>query len=125
MGYGGSQADPDYGLVALEVGNNAWYVQSGEGVRTLTQWADAEVVGVIATNIGPGLVLLEEDRKRLTVQGVGDAINLPPAEAPIAHVTVSPVSSRIAYATVDGGLVVYSVEDRAVLYRLTPEGRVA
>ncbi|MCC2669427.1 MAG: hypothetical protein K0Q72_1898 [Armatimonadetes bacterium] len=128
IGYGAGHADPDYGVLALETGDGTWHVQNGDGVRTMTQWPGTDVVGVVATpsmTRAPALVFLEADRKKLTVHGVNSTISLPPTETPIAYAAASPTSSRIAYSTADGGLVVYSVEDQAVLYRLTPEGQVA
>jgi len=122
FGYGGAEADSQYGLLAWEVYDGMWHVQGASGVRCMSPPRGNEVVGVICApgrEQDPALVVMREDRKQLTLLSRGWSQPLPPARSEIREATVSPMMPLIAYCTVDGELVVYSLKEEAVVYRLT------
>lgn len=124
-GFGGATAGQNWGLLGLEMADGTWNVESGETVWQLTPPAGAEVFGVtgpLTYGESPGIVVLEADRRTISVRGLNWSHQLPEASAEIEHTAVSTVAAQIAYATVRGEVVVYSLPHTAVLYRLTPAG---
>jgi len=80
-------------------------------------------VGVIGCKekwYSPGLVVLEDDKRTISLLGRNWSHVLPRAASEIEHVSVSPAAPHIAYSTVQGEVVVYSVEHEALLLNLAP-----
>ncbi len=74
------------------------------------------------TDNGPGLVALELDQQTITLNGRNWAQEILRAHAPIEHIAVCQRAPFIAYSTVEGEIVIYSVRHRADLCRYLPEG---
>jgi hypothetical protein len=124
FGYGGRMAHPHCGLAAVAHAGGAWEVLSAARSRPfLTPFAGTRVVGVAsdARRGEPGLLLLEEDRRSLVLAGLHWTRKLPSAGGEIAQVAASSTAPLIAYTTVNGGLVIASLDRGAPLLRLFPE----
>lgn len=124
FGYGGGLADPEWGLAALQVSDHEWTVLDRGGAHTLVPPRESEVVGVVHPGgswNSSALVVLEPGRRSLWVLGREKHHVLPPPSAEIAHVAVSPHDALVAYTTVPGDVVVYSLYENTVLYRLSGE----
>jgi hypothetical protein len=65
----------------------------------------------------PGLLALESDRQTLTLNGRNWRHEILQSTAPIDRVAVSHTAPNIAYSTVSGEIVVYSLQHRANLCR--------
>ncbi|HYO15023.1 MAG TPA: hypothetical protein VE685_17660 [Thermoanaerobaculia bacterium] len=124
FGCGGGLAHPQYGLVAVRRDEWTWTIFFREGARDLTPFSRSRVVGVgrIPGREDPALLLLDEDRRTLVLTGLRGTRTLPPASSPIEHVAASHTAPTIAYSTVDGEVVIYSLKRNAVVARLVPEG---
>ena len=117
-------AGPKFGLLALEETESEWLVISGEGQKVLEKPDRAKVFGVLGderSNTEPGLLALEEDRQTLTLNGRNWQKEILRAHAPVKHIALCQREPNIAYSTVDGEVVIYSVEHRADLCRYLPE----
>ena len=116
-------AHPEFGLLALEQSEFHWVVLSTQGQRDLVKPNGAKVVGVLVDErIGePGLLALEDDRQTVTLNGRIWRREIFRAHAPVEHITVSPQAPYIAYSTVDGEIVMYSIHHRADLCRYLRE----
>jgi len=68
----------------------------------------------------PALVVVEPDRRGLSLLGRFKCISLPPADDPIAVAEVSNTSPDIVYITDAGAVVVFSLARNRVLLRLAP-----
>jgi hypothetical protein len=124
-GFGGTMANQNWGLTGLELADGTWCVESGQAVWQFTPPAGTEVFGVtgpLKHGESPGIIVLEADRRTISVLGLNWSHQLPEASAEIEQTAVSTVAAQIAYATVHGEVVVYSLPHTAVLYRLTPAG---
>jgi len=122
-GFGGAAANPHWGLSGLEYGDGSWCVESGETVWQFNPPVGTEVFGVIGPlryGESPALVVLDADRRTISVLGLNWTHRLPEASTEIRHTAVSTVAAQIAYSTVQGEVVVYSLPHTAILYRLTP-----
>jgi hypothetical protein len=127
FGYGGEVAHKNYGLLAVEQTEFQWGVIIAKSETVLVKPSGAErVVGVMAgTQLSrePGLVALDGDRRTLTLSGRNWRQTILKANAPIDRVTVSTAAPHIAYSTVNGEVVVYSVPHRADLCRYLQGGK--
>ena len=124
-GFGGATSSLFWGLAGLEFSDGSWCVEAGEAIWQLTPPAGAEVFGVTGPmqyGGGPGIVVLEADRRTISALGLNWSHQLPEASAEIRFVSVSPVAAQIAYATVLGEVVIYSLTYTTILYRLTAAG---
>lgn len=124
FGFGGGLADPEFGLVAVQSGPREWVIADRNTTNTFVPPQESEVVGVVLPGQnwnGPGLVVLEPGRRSLWVLGRERHHVLPPPSAEIAHVSVSPYSSLVGYTTVTGDVLVYSLYENTILYRLSSE----
>jgi hypothetical protein len=77
--------------------------------------------GLIGVHGEPCLLVLEDDRRRLSLLGRQRNIELPRAQSEIAHVCVSTIRSEFAYLTRAGELVAYDIEQWAPLLRVRCE----
>jgi hypothetical protein len=113
-------AHPEFGLLALEQNEFQWLVFSEQGERALVKPHGAKVIGVLGDEGGgsePGLLSLEDDRQTVTLNGRNWRKEIFRAHAPVEHITLSQRLPYIAYSTVGGEIVVYSVRHRADLCR--------
>lgn len=118
-------AHPQYGLLALEQTEFQWLVIDAGQRKDLVKPYGAQVFGVLAderSGIGPGLLALEDDLQTVSLNGSNWRKEILRAHAPIKHIAVSQRAPYIAYSTVDGEIVIYSVHRRADLCRYLPEG---
>ena len=58
---------------------------------------------------GPGLLALEDDQMTLSLTDEVRTVHLPPASAPIAHAAASYFGPIVAYSTIEGEIVIYSL----------------
>ena len=127
FGYGGPLAHPRYGLLILESSAGQWTVLHARGRSSFVAPSGTTVVGVAASQdgedgrTGPALVVLESDERTLSLLAQTWSHSLPPASADIAHAAVSSMSPHVAYSTVRGEVVIYSLVHQAVVYRMTGE----
>jgi hypothetical protein len=115
---------PEFWLLALEQTEFQWVVISEKGQKVLVRPNGAKVVGVLADERGgtePGLLALEDDRQTVTLNGRNWRKEIFRAHAPVEHMVLSQRVPCIAYSTVDGEIVVYSVPHRADLCRYLRE----
>jgi hypothetical protein len=124
FGCGGGLAHPRYGLVAVRRDERSWTIFFRDGSTELTPFSGSQVVGVgrFPGRGDPCLLLLEEDRRTLTLAGLHGAWRLPPVSSEIEHVAASHIAPTIAYSTANGEAAIYSLKRNAVLARLVPEG---
>jgi hypothetical protein len=117
----------DRTLLALSRGNH-W--DSVVGLRREKSWSHVDlypsghhrVLGITGGVAECALVLLEEDRCRISTVGRRSARVNAQSNAEILHATVSSYGPEVAYVTVDGELVVYSLRSWAPLLRFFPDG---
>ena len=126
FGSGGSSSRRPFDLVAVPRNDRAWAIFSPEDRWDLTPPSGDRVVGVgsVPRTEGPGLLVLDKDRRTLHLTGRSWTRTLPTASADIAHVAVSLFTGLVAWSTVAGEVVVYSLRQDAVLVRRLPEGEV-
>lgn len=107
-----------FGLLAVELSELQWAVMSAKGEDLLARPHGASVVGVLTAKHGePGLLALEDDRRTLTLHGRNWWQKVLESSTPIEQVTVSTDAPRVAYSTIGGEVVVYSLQHRAELCR--------
>jgi hypothetical protein len=107
----GANAQPPYGLFALELDPWRWAIYVTKGKRhEIHPEATQRVVGVIQdANYAEALVTLSEDRHIVTLKGVDWERTLFESPDSISQVTVSPGKPFIAYSTSKGDLSVHSL----------------
>ncbi len=119
-------AHPEFGLIALEQTESRWVVMSNQGQRVLVKPQGTEVFGVLTdhdrSDNEAGLLSLEDDRQTVTLDGSNWRKEIFRAHAPVEHIALSPRALYVAYSTVNGEIVIYSVRHRADLCRYLPEG---
>src|SRR6185369_2953978 len=116
---------PQYGLLALEQSEFQWLVIGSSQRKELVKPYGAKVFGVLVDERGvvePGLLALEDDLQTVSLNGSNWRKEILRAHAPIKHIALSQRAPYIAYSTVDGLIVIYSVHHRADLCRYLPEG---
>ncbi len=117
---------PDFGLLALEQSESQWLVIDGQGQHVLVKPAGTTVFGVLAdedrSHRDAGLLSLEDDRQTVTLDGHKWRKEIFRAHAPVEHIALSYRMPFIAYSTVDGEIVIYSVRHGKDLCRYLPEG---
>jgi len=116
---------PQYGLLALEQTEFQWLVIGGGERKDLVKPYGAKVFGVLVderSGGGYGLLALEDDLQTVSLNGRNWRKEILRAHAPIKHIALSQRAPYIAYSTVDGEIVIYSVHHRADLCRYLPEG---
>lgn len=118
-------AHPHFGLLAIEQNEFQWVVITSTGETVLVRPHGAKVVGVLADSKrggGPGLVALENDQRTLTLNGRNWRRTILAANAPIDRVAVSTFWPYVAYSTVTGEVVIYSIAHGKDLCRYFGEG---
>jgi len=117
-------AGPKFGLLELEQTEFEWLVISNHGQKVLAKPASAKVFGVMIDPTGtePGLLALEDDLRTVTLNGRNWRKEILETHAPVAHIALCQREPYIAYSTVAGEIVIYSVRHRADLCRYFPEG---
>ncbi|MCU1276808.1 MAG: hypothetical protein JWM53_354 [bacterium] len=121
FGWGGTQWRE---IIALQEANG-WHVgycdpkDKWRG-RQLHPSAGDRVVGVTSSGVDGCLVLLDEDRRRLSLVSFNTSKVLQ-SSSDIAHVTVSDRRPELAYVTVAGELVVVHTRSGETLLRFCPE----
>jgi hypothetical protein len=112
---------PDVGLLAVRCRADRWRVIHALGMLDLIPPRGTTVVGVaMAKAEAPALVVLEENRRVLSLLGMNECTSLPPASTEIAHACASSTGPEVAYVTLGGEVVVYSLSYRAVIMRALP-----
>lgn len=113
-----------YLLAAVQRDDRAWSIFSSNNRWDLTPPSGDRVVGVgsIPRAEGPGLLVLDKDRRTLLLTGRNWTRTLPTASADVEHVAVSPSTGFVAWSTVAGEVVVYSPRQDAIVARWLPEG---
>lgn len=117
-------AHPEFGILALEQTEFQWIVISERGQKVLVKPSGAKVAGVLVderTGTEPGLLALEDDRQTVTLNGRNWRKELFRAHAPVEHIALSQRAPNIAYSTVNGEIVIYSVRWGADVCRYLPE----
>ena len=118
-------AHPEFGLLALEQADFNWVVISNKGTKIVIKPGGAKVFGVLVderTFTEPGLLALEDDLQTVTLTGYNWQKEIFRAHARVEHIALCQRVPYIAYSTVDGEIVIYSVRHRADLCRYLPEG---
>jgi hypothetical protein len=118
-------AHPEFGLIALEQTDTEWLVITAKGQKDLEKPDGARVFGVFADEriaTEPGLLSLEDDLRTVTMSGNDWRKELLQAHAPVQHIAFCQRVPYIAYSTVNGEIVIYSVNHRADLCRYAVEG---
>lgn len=118
-------AHPQYGLLALEQTEFQWIVITSNQRQDLVKPYGAKVFGVMAemhSIADIGLLALEDDLMTVSLNGRNWRKEILRAHAQITHIALSQRAPYIAYSTVDGEIVIYSVQHRADLCRYLPEG---
>jgi hypothetical protein len=125
FGYAES-APPSRGLIAIQQYGEEWTIHGASSPPPLLHPPkDTRVVGVwqASEDADPMLVLLDEDRRAISLYGLHSARELPRASDEITQVTLSTARPYLAYATVSGEVVVLSLlEAETPLARFVPEG---
>lgn len=116
---------PDFGLLALEQSEFQWVVISEKGQKVLVKPSGAKVFGVLAdqrSGTEPGLLALEDNLQTVTLNGRNWRREIFHAHAPVEHIALCQREPYIAYSTVNGEIVIYSLKHHADLCRYLPEG---
>jgi hypothetical protein len=128
FGYGALLTHQTFGFLGVEKNEHTWVVISSEGETYHTRPQDTQVVGVSfitpennRRKIEPALVLLEDDKRTLTLRGVTQSHRFHTASAPIEHITTSTTAPYVAYSTTAGEVVVWSLLTKAKLCNFVPE----
>ena len=116
---------PAFGVIALEQTRFEWLVMSVSGQTVLVKPSGAKVIGVLVdeqTGAEPGLLALEDDQQTVTLNGRNWRKEILRAHARIEHITVCQRWPLIAYSTVDGEIIIYSVRHGWGFCRYSVEG---
>ncbi|HYH98916.1 hypothetical protein [Hyalangium sp.] len=123
FGYSQSLGHAEGGLLALRHRPGAWQVLLEKGSVQLHPPVDSQVVGVGVSYKDlqePGLLLLGPDRRGFTLLGAHAAHPVARASEGVVHAAASHGLPVIAWLTVKGELVVWSLHQEAALYRAAP-----
>lgn len=116
---------PEFGVIALEQTEFEWLVMSEKDQKVLVKPSGAKVVGVLAdehAHVEPGLLALEDDNQTVTLNGRNWRTQILRAHARIEHITLCQRWPMIAYSTVDGEIIIYSVRRGVDFCRYFVEG---
>ncbi|HSE16302.1 MAG TPA: hypothetical protein VLB46_04575 [Pyrinomonadaceae bacterium] len=114
----------DFGLLALELTEFQWLVISDKE-QVLAKPRLAKVFGVCLdpqTGPEPGLLALEDDYRTATLNGRNWKKEVLFTHAPVEHIALCQRAPYIAYSTVHGEIVIYSLRHQADLCRYAPRG---
>ncbi|MBC8103674.1 MAG: hypothetical protein H7Z41_13945 [Cytophagales bacterium] len=137
FGFGGTEAHPQLGLLAVECADGEWAIHFARDTTNITAGINgfdldpkgAEVVGVaLWHHASPGrqgtpvLVLIRGDQRAVLLAGAqGVRFALPETSSPIVQAVASPFAPQIAYATEAGEVFMYSLTHQELLYRSVVE----
>ncbi len=116
-----------FGLIALEA-KSQWVVITDTGQKALVEpkGKGVKVIGVLVEERSdgePGLLALQDDLRTVTHNGPGRRSEIFYAHAPVEHIAFCQRAPYIAYSTVDGEVVIYSVRHGADVCRYLREGQ--
>ena len=115
-----SLGHPEFGLLALEQTEFQWVVIGDKGPMTLVKPSGAKVFGILVderSGTKPGLLALEDNLQTVTLNGRNWRTDIFRAHAPVEHIALCQRAPYIAYSTVDGEIVIYSMRYRSDLCR--------
>jgi hypothetical protein len=115
----------EFGLLALEQAESQWVVITDTTQKALVKPKRAKVIGVLVEDrfdAEPGLLALEDDLRSVTLNGLNGRKEIYHAHARVEHIAVSQRAPYIAYSTVDGEVVIYSVRHEADVCRYLQVG---
>ncbi|HYV12304.1 MAG TPA: hypothetical protein VE980_15505 [Pyrinomonadaceae bacterium] len=118
-------AHPQYGLLALEQTDSQWLVITGSERKELVKPYGVKVFGVFTdyhSGPEPGLLAVEDDLQTVSLNGHDWRKEILRAHSTIEHISLSQREPYIAYSTVDGEIVIYSIRHHTDLCRYLPEG---
>jgi len=126
FGYAQSLGHAEAGLLAMRHRTNIWQVLLENGNVQLNEPLGSRVVGVaVGARDGqqPGLLLLAPDRRSFNLLISNDAYSVPVARASedVVQAAASHGLPVLAWLTVKGELVVWSIHQGHTLYRAAPE----
>jgi hypothetical protein len=99
-----------------------WATKDGWSMVDLYPGSNARVLGLTAGFAETALVLLDQDRRLISIAGRRTSRVVTRSTAEIMHAYVSSYGPEIAYVTVDGELVVSSIRTGETLLRFFPDG---
>lgn len=98
---------------------------AGQAIEQLAVPARCEVFGVLGLDDKACMLVLEPDRRRLTLVGRQHNRSFPPASSDIVQACASPGAPHIAYLTRGGELVVHGAAADAAWLRILPPEELA
>lgn len=112
-----------FGLMAINTSGRMWTLKNGKFNVLLNPPGDSEVVGLTscgpqeegAPQNTPALVLLESDRKRLSLLNVNTIKDIYTSASEISQISVDSRYGQIAFITKRAELIVFSVKRNAVV----------
>jgi hypothetical protein len=113
-------------MIAVEQDHRDWWIITPGEHKKLNPLFDSRVVGIIQdpeNYIKPCLLVLESNNRTLALRSATTHLEVHTASASIEYVTVSHATPYIAYSTVEGEVVVYSLMHKEVVCRFLPEGQ--
>jgi hypothetical protein len=116
--FGWPGAAGDDWLLALRV-QSGWKIHSEKTTVTLTPPARIEVLGVTP---GPALLVVEPDKRSLTLLGLHMNYKLPPLADPFAEGCACASAPYVAYSSEAGELIVYSLQGQQTVLHVLPGG---
>jgi hypothetical protein len=114
-----------FGLLALEQAKSQWVVITDTAQKALAKPKGAKVIGVLVEERSdgePGLLVLEDNFRTVTLNGHKWRKEIFHAHAQVAQIAVCQRAPYIAYSTVAGEIVIHSLRHGADLCRYLPEG---
>jgi hypothetical protein len=126
FGFQYSQAfgHPEGGLIAMRHRPGTWQVLLEKGPVQLNVPVGSRVMGVAVSHgevQEPGLLLLGSDRRSFTLLGANRAHSVARASEEVVHAAASHGRPVMAWLTVKGEFVVWSLSQQQALYRAAPE----
>ena len=116
LGHGPTEETAVYGQVAFGFSKTSWEIHTLKGKNSISVPEDFSVHGVIQEqNYESALIVLEGDRRTLSLLGAHGARKLCQAGSQVTAVSTSSDSLLIAYSTLEGNICVFSVRDRVEL----------
>jgi hypothetical protein len=116
FGYGAILTHVTFGFLGVEKNAHTWVIFSADGESYHPRPEGTQVVGVSfimphegRRKVEPALLLLEEDRRTLTLRGITQSQRFHTAPAPIEQISASTSAPYLAYSTTEGEVVVYSL----------------
>lgn len=121
FGCGGHLEDPVFGLVAIAEEEDRWLILDRRGATRTAAGEGAVVFGAWAgapPTIQSGLLVLEDDKRTVAWVSAERRHELLVSDEPIETAVASPTRTTLAYRTVSGSIVVWSLEHGRVMHVL-------